>query len=57
MSTQIFKERQRRELEFRQRNKVKRRRERMEADCQPKWVPQGQFAPQVPYCERGNSRW
>ncbi len=44
---QIFKERQRRELDFRARNKAKRRRERMESDRQPKWVPQGQFAPQA----------
>lgn len=43
----IFKDRQQRDLEFKARNKVKRRRERMESDQAPKWVPQGQFAPQA----------
>ena len=47
MEDKIFKDRQNRELEFRARNKAKRRRERMESDRQPKWVPQGQFAPQA----------
>ncbi len=44
---QIFKDRQRRDLEFKERNKAKRRRDRIESDRAPKWVPQGQFAPQV----------
>ncbi len=47
MEDSIFKERQRRELDFRQRTKAKRRRERMESDAAPKWLPKGQFAPMV----------
>ena len=43
----IFRDRQRNELNFRSRNKAKRRRERLESDQAPAWVPQGQFAPQV----------
>lgn len=43
----IFKERQSRELSFRARNKAKRRRERLESDKAPKWLPGGQFAPQA----------
>jgi len=47
MEDNIFKERQRRELDFRARNKAKRRRERMEGQRQPRWMTEGQFAPQA----------
>ena len=47
MEDQIFKDRQDKELSFKARNKAKRRRERLEQNRQPKWVPEGQFAPQV----------
>jgi 5'-3' exoribonuclease 2 len=43
----IFRDRQRRELDFKARNKAKRRREALESHAQPKWIPQGQFAPMV----------
>merc|ERR1712043_104931 len=45
MEDQIFKDRQDKELSFKARNKAKRRRERLEQNRQPKWVPGGQFAP------------
>ena len=44
MEDRIFKDRQNRELQFRARNKAKRR---MESEQQPKWITKGQFAPQV----------
>ena len=47
MEDQIFKDRQDKELSFKARNKAKRRRERLEQNRQPKWVPEGQFAPMV----------
>ena len=47
MEDQIFKDRQDKELSFKARNKAKRRRERLEQNRQPKWVPGGQFAPMV----------
>ena len=47
MEDQIFKDRQDRELSFKARNKAKRRRERLEQNRAPKWVPEGQFAPMV----------
>ena len=47
MEDQIFKDRQSKELSFKARNKAKRRRERLEQNCQPKWVSGGQFAPMV----------
>ena len=47
MEDQIFKDRQDKEQHFKARNKAKRRRERLEQNCAPKWVPEGQFAPMV----------
>lgn len=47
MEDNIFKERQSRELSFRARNKANRKRNKMESDRAPKWVPGGQFAPTV----------
>lgn len=47
MEDSIFKDRQRRELDFKARNKAKRRRERMESNQQPKYITSGQFAPLV----------
>ena len=43
----IFKDRQKREIRFKEMNKAKRRRERLESDQAPKWLPGGQFAPQA----------
>ena len=49
MEDVIFKDRQQREIRFKQMNKAKRRRERIEQERKgPAWVPQtGEFAPQV----------
>ena len=47
MEDQIFKDRQEKELSFKARNKAKRRREKLEQNCQPKFVSGGQFAPMV----------
>ncbi|KAG8232557.1 hypothetical protein J437_LFUL013043 [Ladona fulva] len=45
---EIFKRRQENELNFRAREKAKKRREAAISHFQPKWVPTGQFAPQIP---------
>ena len=45
MEDAIFKERQSREIRFKQMNKSKRRMER--SDKGPAWTPGGQFAPHV----------
>ena len=48
MEDRIFKDRQDRELQFKARNKAKRRRERQQAEARgPRFLPQGQFAPRV----------
>ena len=47
MEDQIFKDRQDKELGFKARNKAKRRRERLQQNRAPRWVPEGQFAPMV----------
>ena len=47
MEDAIFKERQSREIRFKQMNKAKRRMDRMESDKGPAWTPGGQFAPHV----------
>ena len=52
MEDQIFKDRQDRELSFKARNKAKRRRERLEQNRAPKWVPEGQFAPMVKFLKK-----
>ena len=46
MEDDIFKDRQNRELEFRARNKAKKRREQGWQNRAPKWQPQGVCAPQ-----------
>ena len=45
MEDSIFKERQERELQFRARNKAKKRRERDYQNRAPKWTPDGVCAP------------
>ncbi|TRY71497.1 hypothetical protein TCAL_12611 [Tigriopus californicus] len=45
MEDRIFKDRQQREERFKQINKSKRRREKLESDAAPKFIPGGQFAP------------
>ena len=47
MEDEIFKDRQSRELEFRRRNKQKKRREQDFQNRAPKWQPQGVCAPQA----------
>lgn len=49
MEDEIFKKRQQTELMFRERNKMKKRREKQmkRLNDGPSWVPQGQFAPKV----------
>ena len=47
MEDGIFKDRQNRELEFRRRNKQKKRREQEFQNRAPKWQPQGVCAPQA----------
>lgn len=48
MEDEIFKKRQQTELFFKERDKQKKRREKMfkESNSGPAWLPQGQFAPQ-----------
>ena len=47
MEDDIFKERHRRELSFKARDKANRKRQKLETHRGPAWVPQGQFAPRV----------
>ena len=47
MEDAIFKERQSRELRFKAMNKAKRRRDNLESEQGPAWMPRGQFAPHV----------
>lgn len=49
MEDEIFKKRQQTEMFFKERDKQKKRREKMfkESNSGPAWLPQGQFAPQV----------
>ena len=47
MEDQIFKDRQSKEISFKARGKAMKRRKQLEQNRQPKWVPEGQFAPQV----------
>ena len=44
---EIFKRRQQDDKAFKARMKAKRRRERLESDEAPAWLPRGQFAPQA----------
>ena len=43
----IFKKRKRDDENFKARMKAKRRREKLESDEAPAWLPRGQFAPQA----------
>ena len=43
----IFKKRHRDDKAFKERMKAKRRREKLESDEAPAWLPKGQFAPQA----------
>lgn len=49
---EIFKKRQENELAFKQREKDKKRRNEIISNFKPKWIPTGQFAPNVSsiYC-------
>ncbi|XP_023328403.1 5'-3' exoribonuclease 2 homolog [Eurytemora carolleeae] len=56
MEDHIFKERQRRELDFRARNKANKRRSQGHLNKAPAWVPQGQFAPKPLMGDRDDQR-
>lgn len=46
---EIFKKRQQNELAFKQREKDKKRRNEIISNFKPKWIPTGQFAPNVSF--------
>lgn len=46
---EIFKKRQENELAFKQREKDKKRRHEIISSFKPKWIPAGQFAPNVKF--------